>query len=122
VFGLIMGGMVVALMLLGPGRMAYRIGEGRLEVSTLFGGRSWPLKELRARPHRPHVTLRVAGTAAPGYYTGLFRVDGTNTRIYATDLKSGVLLEGPARVYLSPADVTAFLEALRVAGAQVEAA
>jgi hypothetical protein len=121
VFALVMGGIVVGLMLLGPGRMAYRVGEGRLEVSTLLGRRSWPLQELRARPHSPRVTLRVAGTAAPGYYTGLFRVDGTSTRIYATDLKSGVLLEGPARVYLSPEDVPGFLDALRVAGAQVEA-
>jgi hypothetical protein len=120
VFALVTGGMVAVVMLLGPRRMVYRVGEGRLEVSTVFGRRSWPLQELRASPHSPRVTQRVAGTGAPGYYTGIFRVDGTNTRVYATDLKSGVLLEGPARVYLSPERVAAFLDALRVGGARVQ--
>ncbi len=114
------GGMVVGLMLLGPGRMVYRVGEGRLEVRTLLGRNTWPLQELRARPHSPAVTLRIAGTGAPGYYTGIFRVDGTRTRVYATDLKSGVLLEGPARVYLSPENVAGFLDAMRVGGARVQ--
>jgi hypothetical protein len=120
VFAVVVGGAVVALMLLGPGRMAYRVGEGRLEVITLFGRRSWPLQEISARPHSPRVTLRVAGTGAPGYHTGIFRVDGTSTRVYATDLKSGVLVEGPARVYLSPENVAGFLDALRVGGAKVQ--
>lgn len=119
--GLLVGGMVVALMLLGPGRMVYRVGEGRLEVSTLFGRKSWPIQQLRARPHTPKVTLRIAGTGAPGYYTGLFRLDGTSSRVYATNLRAGVLVEGPARVYLSPQDVPGFLDAMRAAGAQVEA-
>jgi hypothetical protein len=65
------------------------------------------------------VTLRVAGTAMPGYYTGYFRADGQSTRVYATDLKDGVLLEGPARIYLSPADPEAFLAALREEGGTV---
>ncbi len=120
VVAVVLGGIVVGLMLLGPGRMAYRVGEGRLEVSTLFGRRSWPLQEISARPHSPRVTLRIAGTGAPGYYTGIFRVDGTTTRVYATDLKSGVLLEGPARVYVSPENVAGFLDALRVGGARVQ--
>jgi hypothetical protein len=119
-FAIVTGGMVVVVMLLGPRRMTYRVGQGRLEVSTVFGRRSWPLKELRARPHSPNATQRVAGTGAPGYYTGIFRVDGVNTRVYATDLQSGVLLEGPARVFLSPERVAAFLDALRVGGARVQ--
>lgn len=119
--GLVVGGMATATMLLGPRRMVYRIGDGRLEVATLFGHRSWPVRELRARLHAPKVTLRIAGTAINGYYTGLFRADGARTRIYATDLKSGVLVEGPnARVFLSPAERHAFLDALRAAGATVE--
>jgi hypothetical protein len=122
VFSLLMAALLVSLLLLGPGRMVYGVGEGRLEVRTLFGRRSWSLHGLRARPHVPRVTLRLAGTAAPGYYTGLYRVDGSNTRIYATDLKSGVLVEGPARVYLSPENVAGFLDALRAAGAEVQAA
>jgi hypothetical protein len=116
----LVGLMVGSLVLLGPSRMVYRIGEGRLEVSTLFGSRSWTLAAMRARAHHPNVTLRVAGTSLPGYHTGLFRVDGESTRLYATDLKRGVLLEGPARVYLSPEDVGGFLDALRAAGVHVE--
>jgi hypothetical protein len=119
-FGLVIGATIVALMLLGPRRMVYRVGEGRLEVSTLFGRRSWPIQQLRARRYSAKVTLRLAGTGAPGYYTGLFRADGENTRIYATNVKAGVLVEGPARVYLSPEDVPGFLDAMRTAGAQVE--
>ena len=109
--------MLIAVFLLGPTRMRYVVGDGRLEVHTLFSRTSWPLEDARARPHTPKVTLRLVGTAFPGYYTGIFRADGATTRLYATDLVSGVLLEGPARVYLSPADPTAFLTALHAAGA-----
>jgi hypothetical protein len=74
-----------------------------------------------AGAHSPEVTLRIAGTGAPGYYTGLFRVDGVSTRVYATNVRAGVLVEGPARVYLSPEDVPGFLDAMRVAGAHLDA-
>jgi len=85
----------------------------------MFGRKRWPTEQLRARRHSPSVKLRLAGAAMPGYYTGIFRADGTTTRIYATSLKDGVLLEGPARVYVSPADIPEFLAALREEGATV---
>jgi hypothetical protein len=64
--------------------------------------------------------MRIAGSAFPGYYTGLFREGGRNLRVYATDLRRGVLLEGPQRVYLSPADREGFLAALQAEGARIE--
>jgi hypothetical protein len=42
------------------------------------------------------------------------------TRVYATNLKEGVLLEGPARIFLSPADIAGFLDELGAAGVKVE--
>jgi len=112
--------MLVALFVAGPGRIVYLVGDGTLEVRTIFSRRSWPARELSARPHAPKVALRIAGTAFPGYYTGLFRSDGATTRFYATDLSAGVLIEGPARAYLSPEDRAGFLAALRAEGARVE--
>jgi hypothetical protein len=120
---------VEALIVAGPGRMRYLVSGGRLEVRTMFGHRRWPAEQLRARRHHPQVKLRLAGAAMPGYYTGLFRADGTTTRIYATSLKDGVLLEcpgrggaerrRPARVFVSPAEIPEFLAALREEGATV---
>lgn len=110
---------VEALIVAGPGRLRYRVSGGFLEVRTMFGRKRWPTEQLRARRHSPSVKLRLAGAAMPGYYTGLFRADGTTTRIYATSLKDGVLLEGPARVFVSPAEIPEFLAALREEGATV---
>ena len=58
----------------------------------------------------------------PGYYTGFFRIDGESTRVYATDLGDGVLLEGAARVFLTPEHPDAFLTSFRAAGGTVEGA
>ncbi len=120
-FLLITTGMIVAVFLAGPKRMRYLVDGDTLEVQTLFSRRSWPVRSLHARAHTPKVTMRIFGTAFPGYYTGLYRADGANTRIFATDLKSGVLMEGPARVFLSPAEPEAFLSALRDAGGTIDA-
>lgn len=117
---MVVGGMTMAVFVSGPRRMRYVVGDGQLEVHTIFSSRTFVARELRARAHAPKVTLRLAGTAFPGYYTGLFRADGATTRMYATNLESGVLVEGPARVYLSPESPAAFLEALRAEGASVQ--
>jgi hypothetical protein len=119
---LVISVMLTAVFVAGPKRMRYVVGDGQLEVHTIFSSRRWPARDLRARLHTPKVTLRLAGTAFPGYYTGLFRSDGATTRIYATELRSGVLLEGPARVFLSPESPAAFLEALKREGATVDSA
>jgi hypothetical protein len=102
--------------------MRYLVGDGRLRVNTIFSRRDWATQGMHARPHTPRVTLRVAGTAVRGYYTGWFRADGKTTRVYATDLAAGVLIDGPARVFLSPEDRAGFLAALGAEGATIDEA
>src|SRR6185437_6710312 len=94
--------MVAALMLMGPGRMRYLVGDGALEVRTLFGRKRWPTAGARAKAYTPAQMWRVMGTAAPGYRTGLFRESGQSTRVYATAVDRVVLFEGPERVIVSP--------------------
>jgi hypothetical protein len=114
-------GMLGLLLFGGAKRMRYVVEGGELTIETVFSRRTFSTSELRARLHVPSVGLRLMGTAFPGYYTGLFRVDGVTTRVYATQIREpGVLLEGPARVFLSPADPAAFLDALARAGSFVE--
>jgi hypothetical protein len=112
--------MVSALLIFGPSRMRYLVGDGTLEVETLFGRKRWPTRGARAKGHTPSKLWRVGGTAAPGYYTGLYRESGETTRVYATDVMRVVLFEGPARVILSPEDRVAFLRALEEEGVAVE--
>jgi hypothetical protein len=109
--------MVIGVLVYGPRRMRYVVEGDRLVIRTMFSRRDLALSEIRARAHVPKVTLRLFGTAFPGYYTGLYRADGANTRIAATDLKGGVLIEGPVRLYVSPEEPSAFLAALRAGGA-----
>jgi hypothetical protein len=91
---LVVTGMIAALMFFGPSRMRYRVGDGALEVKTMFGRKRWNVAGARARKYEPTRLWRIAGSAMPGYYTGLFREDGKSTRVYATDVRSMVLLEG----------------------------
>src|SRR6185295_16571829 len=58
--------MLAALLLLGPSRMRYLVGDGAFEVRTLFGRKRWPTAGARARGHTPSGLRRVAGSAAPG--------------------------------------------------------
>jgi hypothetical protein len=111
--------MVSALMILGPSQMRYLVGDGALEVRTLFGRKRWPTAGARARGHTPSKLRRVAGTAAPGYYTGIFRESGETTRVYATDVERVLLFEGPARVIVSPEDRVGMLRALEEEGVTV---
>jgi hypothetical protein len=112
--------MVSGVMLLGPSRMRYLVGNGTFEVRTLFGRQSWPTAGARARTYTPERLWRVAGTAAPGYYTGRFRESGQGTRVYATDVKRVVLFEGVDRVFVSPEDRVALLRALEEEGVTIE--
>jgi hypothetical protein len=118
--GIIVTGMVAALMILGPSRMRYLVGDGAFEVRTLFGRQSWPTAGARARGHTPARLWRVAGSGMPGYYTGRFREGGEGVRVYATDLTRVILFEGPDRVMVSPEDRAGFLEALRAEGVEIE--
>ncbi len=111
--------LVVSLLVFGPRRMRYSIEGGELHVRTLFGHKRWPVREVRARRYEPQRMWRVAGSSVPGYFTAVFRESSETVRVYATDLKRGVLIEAPVRAFLSPADPSGFLEALRTAGAAV---
>jgi hypothetical protein len=108
-----------ALLFSGPGAMRYRIGNGALEVHTLFGRKRWSIGGAHAQSYTPVRLWRLAGTAVPGYYTGLYRESGTTTRVYATDLTRVILFDGPARVILSPEDPAGMLRALEAEGAHV---
>ena len=111
---------VSAVLLIGPSRMVYRVAGGNLEVETLFGKQSWGTRDSRARMYTPERLWRIAGTAAPGYYTGRFRESGQATRVYATKLKDVLLFEAAgARVILSPEDGAGMLQALAKEGATI---
>lgn len=120
--GLITSAMVSAVMLLGPGRMVYRVGEGVFEVKTLFGRKRWPTRGARAREYKASRLMRVAGTAAPGYYTGIYREAGQTTRVYATETERVLLFEGEGRVIVSPEDRAGMLRALEEEGVTIERA
>ncbi|MGZ6095339.1 MAG: PH domain-containing protein, partial [Polyangiales bacterium] len=113
---LIVSTLVVSLLLLGPKRMRYAIEGGELHVRTVFGHKRWPIREVRARRYRPARMWRVAGSAAPGYFTGLYREHGQSLRVYATDTSRGVLIESPERVFINPEDEVGFFAALEKAG------
>jgi hypothetical protein len=112
--------LVSVLLLLGPSRMRYLGGNGALEVHTLYGRKRWATAGAHARAYTPARMLRLAGTGAPGYFTGFFRESGKTTRVYATALDRVLLFEGEARVILSPEDRVAMLRALEQEGAAIE--
>ena len=118
--GVLVAVMVGALMLFGPDRMRYLVGDGTFEVRTLFGRQRWPTAGARAKGYTPGRLWRVAGSGMPGYYTGRFREGGQGVRLYATDLSRVILFEGSDRVMVSPEDRAGFLEALRAEGVEIE--
>jgi hypothetical protein len=112
--------MLSALMLFGPGRIRYRVGDGAFEVRTLFGRKRWQTAGARASAYTPSAMIRIAGVGAPGYRTGIFNESGKTTRVYATDTERVVLFEGEARVIVSPEDRVGFLRALEEEGVAIE--
>jgi hypothetical protein len=109
--------LVPMVFLIAPARLRYRVEPGSLSVHTMLGTRRFTTTGCTARPHVPRVGLRLWGTGAPGYYTGLYRVDGANTKIYTTSVERGVLIEGPGlRVLVNPEDEQGFLDAMHTLG------
>ncbi len=106
------------LFFVAPGRLRYRVEPGALLVDTwcahkrfsIYGATVTRVENVRA--------MKLAGSAMPGYYTGWFRVDGVNTRVYATTLRSCVLVRAERHVLVSPRDAEAFVAALVENGAR----
>lgn len=108
---------IPVVFLIAPGYLRYRVEPGALLVRTTLGTRRFTTTGCTARIHWPQVGLRLWGSSAPGYYTGLFRADGVNTKLYATSVEEGVLIEGEGvRVFVNPEQQDAFLEAMRTLG------
>jgi len=114
---LVLTAYVAAAFFMAPRKLRYRVGSGHLEVQLLLTRREFQLTGARARRHSPGRVWKVAGTALPGYLAGIFSAGGTMTRVYAsTSSEEGVLLECKRRVFVTPADVPAFLDALQREG------
>jgi hypothetical protein len=120
--GLLAMGAVVAvslLLVLGPGRMRYEVGNGLLVVHSLFSTKRWIIAGARAGTYTPGRLWRVFGASAPGYCTGIYRESGKRTRVCATEIDRVLLFEGAARIILSPEDRQGMLQALAAQGAIV---
>lgn len=108
---------IPVIFFVAPARLRYRVEPGALAVVTMLGTRRFDTTGCTARAHHARFGLRLWGSGAPGYYTGLFRVDGANTKVYATSAEEGVLVEGEGvRVFVNPERQDAFLEAMRTLG------
>lgn len=108
---------VPAVFFVAPGRLRYRVRQGALEVRTLLASRHVEVLGSVVTRYRPRKALKLAGSGFPGYFTGWFLLDGARTRVYATTLREGVLIEGKSRVFVTPADPEGLLAALVAAGA-----
>lgn len=113
----LIGVIIPLVFVVGPRRLSYRVESGSLVVTTLIGSRRFTTAGCTARPHRPRDGLRLWGVGAPGLHSGLYRLDGKNTKVYATSTEAGVLIDGPGvRVFVNPENENAFLEAIHTVG------
>jgi hypothetical protein len=108
--------LVPLLFFVAPGRLRYRVEAGMLHVVTWSSEKHFVLTGATATRTPASRAFKLVGSAMPGYYTGWFRVNGANTRVYATTLKDGVLIRADGVVFVSPADVGGFLDALAANG------
>lgn len=108
---------IPVIFFVSPGRLRYQVHQESIEIHTLLGVRRFSIGNCFAQPYSPKSSMKTLGSSLPGYHAGKFRVDGMSTRVYATDLTEGVLIEGPdLRLFLNPEDPEAFLQALRSLG------
>jgi hypothetical protein len=114
--------LVLVLMLYGPSRIEYAVTVDAVTVRGILGTRQIPLEGLHARRYRPAQGTRLFGAALPGYYAGLFSLDGARTQVRATSVREGILLERPGtpRIFINPEESPRFLSELRDFGAKVE--
>ena len=108
---------VPLLFFLSPSRLRYRVTPGHVEIDLTFSTKRFSVSNCIARIYNPETSSKVMGSSLPGYHSGRFSLDGMATRVYATQLAEGVLIESPdLRLFLNPEDPHAFLEALRALG------
>jgi len=101
-----------------PARLRYAVSDGTLTVRTLFGSHSYPLSGARVRPHSPLVGERQSGLGIGGTYAGSWVLDTAPTNVFATSLDGGILIEHDQRLFVTPADGAAFVDAVKAEGAQ----
>ncbi len=108
---------VPLLFFLSPSRLRYRVTPGHVEIDLTFSTKRFSVSNCIARLYNPETSSKVMGASLPGYHSGRFSLDGMATRVYATGLTEGILIESPdLRLFLSPEDPHVFLEALRALG------
>jgi len=105
------------LFFFSPSRLRYRVTPGHVEIDLTFSTKEISVSNCIARIYNPETSSKVMGSSLPGYHSGRFSLDGMATRVYATRLTDGILIESPdLRLFLSPEDPHVFLEALRALG------
>jgi Bacterial PH domain len=108
-----------AAFLIAPSRLRYRVGDGAMEVRTFFKRRRVPVKGVWVYTHRPLDGAKLSGIALPGYNVGSWELDTQPTNVFAAHREKGVVVEGDERVFVTPRDAAAMLDALGAAGATI---
>lgn len=109
----------VLLLMFFHRNITYIVEGQSLRVHGPFGWSTFELPGRRAYRHTPKRLWRTFGAGMPGYWVGRFRGDGAPLRVWATRRSDGVVLDGKPRVWVTPEDPDAFLEALRQGGATI---
>jgi len=105
------------LFFIPPRKLYYRVVPLAVEVHTTLGFKRFSLSNCFARIFTPENSMKLMGSSMPGYHAGRFLVDGMKTRVYATSLKEGILIEGPdLRLFINPEEPGLFLEVLKSHG------
>lgn len=110
---------LVGLCFYGAEKLRFEIADGQLIVHTMLRQYTMPLAGVTARRTPAKLSLRLAGTGLPGFYTGFYLLGDQRARVWATQRQGGVVLEGPKRWFVTPTDIDGFLAAAKAAGAQV---
>ena len=95
--------------------LRYAIDGGVLLVPASFGSVRVPLAGARLRVGGP-TGWKVSGTAIPPFLLGAF-MDQEGPYHAAASADRGVWVQGTRRVFVTPANIPAFVEALVLAGA-----
>ena len=111
---------LVALCFFGAERLRFEIADGALVVHTLLRTYKLPLLGVKVQRTSAKLSMRLAGTGLPGFYTGYYLLGDQRARVWATMREGGVVLDGAARWFITPADIDGFLEAAKAAGAHVQ--